>query len=582
VNFFMMHRQVPTVKHITVFASSHFGKNIEDEEISEFLSLSFECLRAMKEAHEEFHSTIMSPSSTLSLRNTCSSSLQDNMPLLLRGGQGEEEYSSPQRRPNEIENNKDDDDDDADIIAATGGLESLDKALHHHHYHHDLMEEHGDCKKCVGNGDTVKKCISSHLNSLRLLSNKEDNEYISVEEEKNEKNDDNLVEEEKECALESSSSLSLSSPVRLEDYLEDIIQEQEEIIDLGFSDKLQVNDDDDRTINYNPMERCVMHALFHTPKIFQLEGRSSTEDDHSSCSDIINGSSHAKEEEEKDTHLPLRDLVDKLLDLDLPEITLSTLAAWRANTPITEELDVSQETLLTLSEDLAQLGMTWAVLVLFHESRPGDSLWLLHWTNLLILSCAESHNLELGNELYEYISEGGLLEPDETTFTYLANLCSNVVRESRQGRNTILEEEDDDDDDNDDDYIQQDSLVKKLINSLWDHPIREDLSLTADFYAHIMLASIEDYEQCLRIYSTMQEEGVKPNEEVLQVLVESALRTGEIGFITQAMNDGEKLGVNVDLAPILETLRGEWEASDLITVVEDDDDFRPDGPNTAW
>eukprot|EP00466_Bigelowiella_natans_P016857 jgi/Bigna1/80298/fgenesh1_pg.70_\ len=456
VNFFMMHRQVPTVKHITVFASSHFGKNIEDEEISEFLSLSFECLRAMKEAHEEFHSTIMSPSSTLSLRNTCSSSLQDNMPLLLRGGQGEEEYSSPQRRPNEIENNKDDDDDDADIIAATGGLESLDKALHHHHYHHDLMEEHGDCKKCVGNGDTVKKCISSHLNSLRLLSNKEDNEYISVEEEKNEKNDDNLVEEEKECALESSSSLSLSSPVRLEDYLEDIIQEQEEIIDLGFSDKLQVNDDDDRTINYNPMERCVMHALFHTPKIFQLEGRSSTEDDHSSCSDIINGSSHAKEEEEKDTHLPLRDLVDKLLDLDLPEITLSTLAAWRANTPITEELDVSQETLLTLSEDLAQLGMTWAVLVLFHESRPGDSLWLLHWTNLLILVHKRRR--------------------------FIRTRRDNIHLPSK--------------------FMQQrDSLVKKLINSLWDHPIREDLSLTADFYAHIMLASIEDYEQCLRIYS---------------------------------------------------------------------------------
>eukprot|EP00465_Bigelowiella_longifila_P012241 CAMPEP_0185264938 /NCGR_PEP_ID=MMETSP1359-20130426/25481_1 /TAXON_ID=552665 /ORGANISM="Bigelowiella longifila, Strain CCMP242" /LENGTH=230 /DNA_ID=CAMNT_0027853863 /DNA_START=152 /DNA_END=844 /DNA_ORIENTATION=+ len=230
---------------------------------------------------------------------------------------------------------------------------------------------------------------------------------------------------------------------------------------------------------------------------------------------------------------------------------------------------------MTLAEDLAQLGMTWAVLVLFHESKPGDSLWLLQWTNLLILSCSENHNFELGNELYEYVCEG-LLEPDEATFTYLANLCSNVVRESRTGRNVILEDEEDDDDDDDDDS-QQEFQVKKMIKSLWEHPIRQDLSLTADFYAHIMSASIKDYEHCLRIYSSMQEEGVKPNEEVVHILVESALRTGEVGFVTHAMKDGEKLGVHVDLAPILETLREEWEASDLIAVVEDDDDFRPDG-----
>mmetsp|Transcript_19639 Transcript_19639/g.27407 ORF Transcript_19639/g.27407 Transcript_19639/m.27407 type:complete len:448 (-) Transcript_19639:91-1434(-) len=403
VPFFMMHRDIPSMRRVTINASSYFGKNIEEDELPELLEITFESLRAMKHAREEFDAYV-----------------------------------------------------------------PLDKS------------------------------------ALPSLEQSNDELFI-------------LPVEKKEYWKETDSKLKAFTEMEGKDVTE------EGIVNLISTLENDVRDEKDAEIY---LEDCLLHALSKHAEVFHNE---------------------------KVANKWVKELVNFLM----PQAAFCLLASLRSRTSIHKELPIEANVLHNLASLLAQEGMTWAVLVLFHESPPGDGLWLLRWINLLIQSCAESHNVELGTELYNYVCE--FLEPDEETLTSLAQLCYNTLRESEELSDTHA------------------SLIKDIIESIWAHPVRQDLTLPPEFYATVMGSSM-DYDKCLQIYREMQSEGVRPNEDVVQALIESALRTGDMKSVSDAMLSGEKSGVSIDIQPIIESLKDEWEDSEFaFLAAEDDDDSRPDG-----
>jgi len=255
-----------------------------------------------------------------------------------------------------------------------------------------------------------------------------------------------------------------------------------------------------------------------------------------------------------------KNMVRGLIENEQPACAMSVLAEWRTNIG-EKEMDLDRKSFENLAEQVAVIpGAVWLVMILYHESPLGDHLWFLGWSNLLIEACASSRELELGLEIFDLISEQHSpygVQPDERTLLAVARLCRSMTL----GRTLTKDQE---------------QLVQSAVHRVMEMSMSQDMHLPAEFYNLVMGTSM-DYETCREIYRDMQTYGVSPNLATMEVLVESALRTGELPLVVQAMKDGERLGMSVDVQPILESLRAEWDVVDLVArMLEEDDEHAPD------